>query len=112
MKTPDDLENEVMEKYLPIVKKRAEDYLEQLEKRMEERKEEYYLNKRIGIGETLENLSTDEDLTKEEQNSEEKSKIKAVINTLAWKYIREKLDEANWKIAIINKCYYLVRIRE
>ena len=101
-----------MEKYLPIVKKRAEDYLEQLEKRMEERKEEYYLNKRIGIGETLENLSTDEDLTKEEQNSEEKSKIKAVINTLAWKYIREKLDEANWKIAIINKCYYLVRIRE
>ncbi len=112
MKTPDDLENEVMEKYLPIAKKRAKHYLEQLEKSIEERKEEYYLYKRIGIGETLENLSTDEDLTKEEQNSEEKSKIKAVINTLAWNHIREKLDEANWKIAKINKYYYLVRIEE
>lgn len=112
MKKPYEVENEVMEKYFPIAEKRAKEYLVQLENIIEEKKEAYYIFKRITLGKDLLLTIEDQDLPQEDKYSEKKSLIKSIIRSIERGYIEEEIKKVGWKITRSDGIYYLERLED
>lgn len=112
MKKPNEVENEVMEKYFPIAEQRAKKYLMELDKTIEENKEEYYLSRRICLGDKLEYDVEENKLPQEDMSKEKKNIAKRVISIMIEKYIRVELAKMKWKITCERGIYYLKKVEE
>jgi len=109
MKKPYELENEVMQKYLSISEERGKEFLTELEKKINESSIEYYLFKKITIGEDLLLDIEDRHLTIQDRYNNKKDLIKQAIKHMTHSYVKEKLKDAGWVITRPNTIYYLER---
>lgn len=112
MKTPCEVKNEVKEKYFPIAEKRAKEFLNELDSKIEQNKEEYYLYNQIPLGDHFPFDIKEKELPQEYRNSEKVKIIYGVIDYIVRTYIDTELKERGWKMVRHNGEYYLEGLGE